>query len=325
MPKISVVVPVYKVEDYLHRCVDSILNQSFRDFELILVDDGSPDNCGKICDEYGTRDSRIHVIHQENGGLSAARNAGIDWVFANSDSQWFTFVDSDDWVHPQMLEKLLLAAENRNTSISICGYGETAGENPVVLPEDLESVCMDPGWFYRNRFINATVAWGKLYRRELFETVRYPVGKLHEDEFVTYRLLLQCREVAVLAAPMYAYYVNPASITRKNWSPRKLHAWEAFEQQIAFFEARGDRDMLKFRYRNYLENAVVNLEAALGSNQDGCYDREIQFITKRIRNVIFRAWKAGELSYRGDFELLYRFYPLITRGYRFWLEKICKK
>ena len=103
MPQISVIVPVYKVEPYLRRCVDSILGQTFTDFELILVDDGSPDNCPAICDEYARKDTRVHVIHQENGGLSAARNAGIDWAFANSDSQWLTSVDSDEWVHPEML------------------------------------------------------------------------------------------------------------------------------------------------------------------------------------------------------------------------------
>ena len=103
MPIISVIVSVYKVEPYIRQCVDSILAQTFTDFELILVDDGSPDNCGAICDEYAAQDCRVRVIHQENGGLSAARNAGIDWAFANSDSQWLAFVDSDDWVHPDYL------------------------------------------------------------------------------------------------------------------------------------------------------------------------------------------------------------------------------
>ena len=107
MPTISVIVPVYKVEPYLNRCVDSILRQTYQDFELILVDDGSPDRCGEICDEYARQDSRVHVIHKENGGLSDARNAGIDWVEANSDSQWLIFADSDDWVHPELLARLL--------------------------------------------------------------------------------------------------------------------------------------------------------------------------------------------------------------------------
>ena len=109
MPEISVIVPVYKVEPYLRRCVDSILAQTFTDIEVILIDDGSPDGCPAICDEYVQQDNRVKVIHQENRGVSAARNAGLDWVFANSDSQWISFVDSDDWVHPQFLEYLHLS------------------------------------------------------------------------------------------------------------------------------------------------------------------------------------------------------------------------
>ena len=106
MPLISVIVPVYKVEEYLNRCVDSILSQTFTDFELILIDDGSPDNCGKICDEYAQKDNRVCVIHKKNGGLSSARNTGIDWAFKNSNSQYITFVDSDDLITKDYLEKL---------------------------------------------------------------------------------------------------------------------------------------------------------------------------------------------------------------------------
>ena len=119
MANISVVVPVYKVEQFLHRCVDSILCQSYEAFDLILVDDGSPDNCGKICEEYAEKDSRVHVIHQKNGGLSAARNTGIAWSIANSDSRWIAFVDSDDWVHPRFLEKLGLALQESNVKPEI--------------------------------------------------------------------------------------------------------------------------------------------------------------------------------------------------------------
>lgn len=122
MPTISVIVPVYKVEPWLWRCVDSILAQTYTDFELILVDDGSPDNCGAICDEYAAKDSRVHVIHQKNGGLSAARNAGIDWVFAHSDSRWLTFVDSDDWLYPETLQFLLRDAAEKDIAKQACLY-----------------------------------------------------------------------------------------------------------------------------------------------------------------------------------------------------------
>ena len=148
MPTISVIVPVYKVEPYLNRCVDSILRQTYQDFELILVDDGSPDRCGEICGEYARQDGRVHVIHKENGGLSDARNAGIDWVEANSDSQWLIFADSDDWVHPELLARLLDAATAFDLKISVCGYQETEGADPAVLPEDMRPHRCTPKQFY---------------------------------------------------------------------------------------------------------------------------------------------------------------------------------
>ncbi len=322
MPTISVIVPVYKVEPYLRRCVDSILRQTFEDFELILVDDGSPDTCGAICDDYAARDSRIRVIHQKNGGLSAARNAGIDWVFENSDSRWFTFIDSDDWVHPNMLGSLLRAATEKKTAISVCGYAETGGENPAVKSAQERAELWTAEDFYTQRFVNATVAWGKLYRRECFAEHRYPVGKLHEDEFLTYRLLFDQGHLAFFPAPYYAYFVNPAGITKNTWSPRRLDAWEAYEAQIAYFEGRQNPRMVKHRYRGYLENAIVNLENAEKNNSEGQYNQTISFMKKRIRHVIRRAWKAGVIDFWPDFDLLYRFCPLQSRLYRFYLDKL---
>ena len=122
MPQISVIVPVYRAEKFLHRCVDSVLGQTFRDFELILLDDGSPDGSGAICDAYAARDSRVRAIHQKNAGVCAARNTCLDWVLSNSDSQWIFFIDNDDWMHPETLERLHRAALEQGTKIAVCGY-----------------------------------------------------------------------------------------------------------------------------------------------------------------------------------------------------------
>ena len=188
MPSISVIVPVYKVEPYLRRCADSILAQTFEDFDLILVDDGSPDRCGEICEEYAKNDSRVHVIHQQNGGLSAARNSGIDWAFANSDSQWLAFVDSDDWVHPKFLETLYAAVRETGSLISACGLYRTEGQGfSEIMDFSVHSMTADD--YYCSREIHGgltAVAWNKLYHKSLFEALRYPHGKLHEDEYTTY-------------------------------------------------------------------------------------------------------------------------------------------
>ena len=253
MPQISVIVPVYKVEKYIHRCVDSILGQTYADFELILVDDGSPDNCGAICDEYAAKDSRIVVIHQENGGLSAARNAGIDWTFANSDSQWLTFIDSDDWVHPEYLQRLLDAVLEHNVSVSICGYVPTDGEEPEIDPESLRSVLWNAEDFYVQHNVNATIACGKLYRKRCFRDIRYPVGRLHEDEFVTHTILIPAYQVAVIQGSLYFYYVNNQGITKSPWNPQRLHALEATKQQIHYMHKHN----CELAYRHAVEKHVV--------------------------------------------------------------------
>lgn len=238
MPKVSVIVPVYKVEPYLRRCVDSILAQTFTDFELILVDDGSPDNCPAVCDEYAAKDSRVHVIHQENGGLSAARNAGIDWAFANSDSEWISFVDSDDWVHPEMLERLLHAVQECGVSVGVCGFARTEGEESEIRREELFPQKWSTEVFFVEHDINAIVAWGKLYRKVCFDGIRYPVGKIHEDEFITYRVLFQEGELAVIFAPLYNYYQNKNGIMGQGWSMRSFSRVIAFRERIVFFHRR---------------------------------------------------------------------------------------
>lgn len=263
MPNISVIVPVYKVEPFLHRCVDSILAQSYEDFELILVDDGSPDNCGAICDAYGAKDSRVRVIHQKNGGLSAARNTGIDWVFDNSDSHWLTFVDSDDWIHSDYLKLLYEAAENCCCKISACGFYNTTGEAiPQIQDRGISCISADD-YYCENYHGGATsAACGKLYNRNLFKKLRYPIGKLHEDEFTTYLALYHVGKVAVTPAKFYAYYQNPVGITHSEWSPRRMHVLEAFEQQIAFARETGNDRLLRKVAEQYIYSSYEQARAA---------------------------------------------------------------
>lgn len=232
MPEISVIVPVYKVEPYLRRCVDSILAQTFSDIEVILVDDGSPDGCPAICDEYAWLDKRVKVIHQKNGGLSAARNAGLDWVFANSDSQWISFVDSDDWVHPQFLEYLHRAAVESNVEISMCNVqkvSEFAITDKINVYDgySIENA-MD---FYSKQYFLGTSAWNKLYKRNIFLKARYPVGKLFEDAFLTYRLLYQAEDIAYIDNKLYYYYKNENSIMHSHYTLLKLAEVEAVEEK----------------------------------------------------------------------------------------------
>ena len=263
MPEISVIVPVYKVEQFLHRCVDSILSQSFVNFELILVDDGSPDNCGAICEDYKAKDSRIHVIHRENGGLSAARNTGIDYAMAHSDSEWIAFVDSDDWVHPDYLRVLYDTAKQTRCNISACGFFRTEG-GAFPSEQDFSVQCLNADDYYCGRIHGGVtaVAWNKLYHKSLFKDLRYPVGKLHEDEFTTYRAVYETGNVGVTPAVLYAYYQNPEGIMRSKWNPRRMHVLEAFEQQIAFAREKGNDRFLRKIAEQYLYSTYEHLQQA---------------------------------------------------------------
>lgn len=235
MATVSIVVPVYKVEPYLKRCVDSILSQTFEDFQLILVDDGSPDNCGIICDEYAEKDIRVHVIHRKNGGLSAARNSGIDWVFDGHMTEWITFIDSDDWVALKYLERLMKIADDNQVNIVVGGFRPFYdGDCLIDLQNSNSWQCLPEDFWVENQG-NATVAWGKLYKTSLFQSIRYPQGKLHEDEFTTYKLLFDQKIIAVTDEQLYYYYQSSTSIMRSDWNIRHLDSLDAYADQLLFF------------------------------------------------------------------------------------------
>ncbi len=259
MLQISVIVPVYKVERYLDRCVESILAQTFKDFELILIDDGSPDNCPKMCDSWANKDNRIRVIHQKNGGLSAARNAAIDWVFANSDSEWITFIDSDDWVHVEYLERLYNAAVDNHSDVSICGYYSTEGEEPVIEPHRLQVEMLDTESFYIQQNVNAIIACGKLYHKNCFNHIRYPIGRLHEDEYVTYKIIFEKSCIAFFPAQLYYYFDNFDGITKSIWNVKRLDVLSAlFEQAEYFHENKFEKaeEFAEFKYVCYFEKYI---------------------------------------------------------------------
>lgn len=251
--EISIIVPVYNAEPYIRRCVDSILDQTFADFELILIDDGSPDSCGTVCEEYSKQDTRVRVIHQNNGGVSAARNAGIDWAFINSNSEWLMFVDSDDWIHPQMLESLRKATQKTQQSIGIVAYEKVAAENIGVTfscdypPLELWSTER----FFCEKNVDATVPWGKLYRKDLFQNFRYPIGKIHEDEFLTYKIIFQTEQIVYIPQPMYWYFQNTSGITHAKWNINRLDKVQAFREQLDYFEKNGYTHAYRTRINSY--------------------------------------------------------------------------
>lgn len=225
-PTISIIVPVYNVEAYLPKCIDSILAQTFRDFELILVDDGSPDNCPALCDAAAERDERIRVIHQKNGGLSAARNAGLDIARG----EWIGFVDSDDYIASEMYETLYHAVQEYGAELAVCEYLFVDEQGNPKMP-----LTQDPKTFVYSREqaigkIASTafhIAPTKLYQRSIFSELRFPVGRLNEDSFVAPAVLEQTSKVVYLQNQFYYYFQRTGSIMYKQKTLRNYDAVEA--------------------------------------------------------------------------------------------------
>lgn len=248
-PELSIIVPIYKVEKYLDECIQSILGQTFTDFELILVDDGSPDACPQMCDAAAEQDSRVRVIHQKNGGLSAARNTGIEAARGN----WLGFVDSDDFVAPDMYEKLYHAAVNAGADCAMCSV--------QLIHEDGSRMDTPPQWKvygggYTGEDILKTitwqnnapylVAWNKLYRREVFRTLRYPVGRINEDVFVFAELFDTIKKVACVEQPLYFYRQRKDSIMQSKCTLRNLDEMWSFVHCFECFQRSGRMEMLPF-------------------------------------------------------------------------------
>ncbi|MDO5544819.1 MAG: glycosyltransferase [Eubacteriales bacterium] len=214
-PLISVIVPVYNVSAWLPRCVDSILAQTYKNLEILLVDDGSTDDSGRICEEYAKKDTRIRVLHKKNGGLSSARNAGLD-VAAG---QYIGFVDSDDWIEPEMYAVMLALMEQYDAQIVCagrCDVDEATGDKTLGLcPEREEQTDGETltGRIFLWDHCDSS-ACDKLYRRELFEGIRYPEGKTSEDIPVTYRLALKAQRAILCEKPFYNYFHRSGSISK---------------------------------------------------------------------------------------------------------------
>ncbi len=223
-PLISVIVPVYQVEKYLYRCVESLLCQSYGNIEIILVDDGSKDMSGKICDMYGRKDARVRVLHKQNGGLSEARNAGL----AMARGEYILFVDSDDWVSPYYAANLYSALSRENADLAISCF-ENVLEGKPVRTKALSALsgyrCLSAEECLKKMLYQDGVeicAWGKLYKRRIFEGLRYPVGKLYEDIPVTYRALKASPKVALIKNTDYYYFQRRDSIQNRRFYMQKL-------------------------------------------------------------------------------------------------------
>lgn len=268
MPKVSVIIPVYNVENYLKRCIDSIVAQTLKDIEIILVDDGSTDKSGRICDEYAAHDKRIHIIHKTNEGLSSARNAGID----ASTAPYLMFVDSDDWVEPNFCEKPYLAAINNNVDLVLFTFRIMRRDGSVVEKETgMREGILSEAEAIQYNVSFAHAAWLGLYERHLFDDIRYPVGKLYEEAATTHKLIHAAERIYLVNSILYNYTVGrPGSIT----SAPETREHPDLQSTIIIKV----NDLYDWGYEEYAGPIAISLLAKYG-----CRSLEQQALVNRLR------------------------------------------
>lgn len=237
---ISIIVPIYGVEKYLNKSIKSIVEQTYENLEIILVDDGSLDNCATICDEWAKKDKRIKVIHKVNGGIADARNVGI----AAASGDYIGFVDSDDYIEKEMYEKLYRTIKQENADIVMCNLEKLEENGTKILldspikneifdgKEAIRRISGDYSWYY-------IVLWNKLYARDILGDIVFPMGKIHEDEFVFHRIYFKCDKIISIGDKLYNYIRRNGSIMTGAEKIRHLDAVEAICDRIEFLKAHG--------------------------------------------------------------------------------------
>lgn len=294
--RISVIIPIYKTEKYLECCVDSVKNQTYTNLEIILVDDGSPDKCGEICDRYQREDKRIKVIHQKNAGISAARNAGIK----EASGEYIFLVDSDDYIALNTLEILYKAIKEEEADLTLCNiqYVDEYGRKITKLT-GMESFCVPKTIWTQDKFwkcymkkgkIPCVVAWNKLYKKELFEGISYPTGKIREDEFFIHLIIDRCQKISCVKQKLCFYRQHEKSIMHENkYSINQMDIVDAYLERAEYFRKKGKN--------KFTDVAIIDAIAFLEWYNFG-RDRSDKKINERYVKLRNKVCEAGRRELR---------------------------
>lgn len=299
--RISIIVPVYNVEKYLRQCLDSIINQTYKNLEIILADDGSEDSSGKICDEYAKVDNRIKVIHNEHMGVSCTRNVGLD----NATGEYISFIDSDDCVAENFIETLYKLCIDNNCDISECDFSKFTDKIKVdnfkrkikILDRHKMQLRLHSRYYVRT-----VIPVNKLCKRYLYENLRFPAGKIHEDEFITYKVFYNCKsDIVVSNEKLYYYRHNSQSITGSKFTLKRLDSLEALQERIRFYESNNEqelRDSSFVRYQNLLRTCYIFLKKDAENPE-----KELEKIMKEFKSsfgeyiYLHDAWKIKNIIF----------------------------
>ena len=312
--------PIYKVEPYLRRCLDSIVNQTYTNLEIILVDDGSPDGCPQICDMYAAKDNRIVVIHKNNGGLSDARNAGLNIC----KGIYISFVDSDDWVGRDYIKILVNNAKKEQADIVIEKFIKTNSEGNQINREQKNNLFsavslnnkQSVGKLFDSDCVFFGTAWGKIYARELFNNIRFPLGLIHEDEYTLYKLLYNSRKTIFLDAALYFYFQRSSSIMGTA-SPSSIRALRAKVERYFFFKEKNEPDIQEL----CLKNLCWDLLFAYG--KDGLDKKSVGYSSRKELLAIMNSCQKDHWQSNSPLveKLILRFFTHFPHLYELYQKK----
>lgn len=265
---ISVIVPVYNVEKYIRECLDSIVNQTYKNLQIILVDDGSTDNSSKICDEFAKKDSRITVVHQENQGAGAAKNTGLELI----EGEYFSIIDSDDYIDLSMYEKMVSLMKQYDSDIVQCLFKQVY-VNKIIMRQysTLKKSCtVLTRQKYLQHFLSDwkfAVFWNKLFRSSLLDNIRFPVGRKIDDEFFTYKLVCNAKRIVNTTEPFYFYRMRKSSVMNNNAKNRLIYdRIDCFVERYEYVSSRFPK--LRKTYYNKLSDSLLLYKSKLGTDDD---------------------------------------------------------
>lgn len=287
--KVSIIVPVYKVEKFLERCVESIIKQTYQNIEIILIDDESPDECPKMCDQYEIKDNRIKVIHKKNGGLSDARNAGLDIA----SGEYIAFVDSDDWIEADFIETLYMNAEREKADISVVGYQLIWEDGRIRrFSRDEEYYVFDRENAIRELLKQQKfqcMVCQKMYRKQIFETIRFPVGKIYEDVAIGLSTFLKAERVVVSGKVKYNYFQRSDSIVNAKFDKRKLFFLECCNKIIDYSDSQNK--LFDLEAHTFYLRALMMFTLQLYQLDEEKYESTVKWLENEIRRCRRFIWK----------------------------------
>lgn len=278
--KISIIIPVYKVEQYLKKCLDSIEEQTYTNLEVILVDDGSPDKCGNICDEYAAKDARFQVIHKENAGVARARNDGI----MKATGDYISFIDSDDWIAKDAYEKMYKALKENDADCAVGGCVTVIEKDGRLLPQKRKNIFVGTETTQqamKRVLLNGSAIWNRLFKREIFDEIRFPLDRINDDEVVALHAYAECKKIVFIGDDTYYYRIRANSITTSAFSIKKMDVYYNSIDNLNFVKERIPTltECAEFKFLKAMLYCYVNMKKI--SSEPGA-----KKILERLKNDI---------------------------------------